>query len=43
MSKEIWLPNSELHVTIRDGKLTIAEQMTMTPKPIETPKTGFGK
>ena len=43
MSKQLWLPNSELHVTIRDGKLTIAEQMTMTQKPIEAPKTGFGK
>ena len=43
MTKQIWLPNSELHVTIRDGQLTMAEHITMSPKPVEPPKTGFGK
>ena len=43
MTKQIWLPNSELHVTVKDGQVTIAEHMTMTAKPIEAPKTGFGK
>ena len=43
MTKQIWLPTSELHVTVRDGNLTIAEHITMSPKPVEPPKTGFGK
>ena len=44
MTKQmIWVPTSELHVTVRDGNLTIAEHITMAPKPVETPKTGFGK
>lgn len=43
MSKQIWIPNSELHVTVKDGVVTVSEHMTMTPKPIEAPKTGFGK
>ncbi len=41
--KVIWVPTSETHVTVRDGQVTIAEHMTMTPKPVEQPKTGFGK
>ena len=43
MTKQIWVPTSELHVTVRDGQLTIAEHITMSSKPVETPKTGFQK
>jgi hypothetical protein len=41
--KVIWVPNSETHVTVRDGVVTVAEHMTMAAKPLEPPKTGFNK
>lgn len=41
--KEIWVPKSETNVTVQDGKVWVTETMKMSPKPIETQKTGFSK
>ena len=43
MSKEIWLPVSETKVTVSDGNVRVWDEMTMQPKIILKPKTGFDK
>ena len=40
--KSIWVPSSEMHVSVKDGDVQIRELMTMTLKPLKTPRTGFG-
>ncbi len=40
MSKEIWLPDSETHVTVEDGRVRIWETMTMTKQSLQ--KRSFG-
>ena len=40
--KGIWVPSSEMHVSVKDGDVQIRELMTMTLKPLKTPRTGFG-
>ena len=40
--KGIWLPSSEMHVSVKDGEVEVRELMTMTLKPLKAPRTGFG-
>jgi len=40
--KTIWVPQTTTNVTVKDGSVSIWEQITMVPKPIKAP-TGFGK
>lgn len=42
-SKQIWVPSSEMKVTVQDGAVYISESMVMKPRPVDAPKTGFGK
>lgn len=40
--KTIWLPKSEMNVTVRDGHVIIVETMTMKEQPLPQPP-GFFK
>ena len=44
MSKEIWVPTSEIKVKIDEyGNLRAFQEFTMKPKPIKPKLTGFDK
>lgn len=40
MAKEIWLPDSQTHVLVEDGRVKIWDTMTMTKQSLE--KNAFG-
>jgi hypothetical protein len=42
-TKTIWLPVSETKVTVKDGDVTVVDEMTMRPRPIGRPQPGFGE
>lgn len=41
MSKDIWLPDSQTHVMVEDGKLRIWDTMTMTKQSLNKPSFGI--
>lgn len=43
MTKEIWLPDSETHVVVQDGKIKIWDSMIMTKTGLTKSTFGFDK
>jgi len=43
MAKEIWLPDSETHVTMHDGKIKIWDSIIMTKSDLNKSSFGFEK
>lgn len=43
MTKSIWIPKSELKVTVSNGEVHVWDEMTMQEKPLSSKPAGFAQ